>query len=315
VPEEPEPGVEDRTASSPESDAPKATSRRGIVVTTAVLVVAIVTTLSIVLAGGPAIPGAGMTPTAFVISATQTTIAHHTADLVISGSVTASGTTVPLRGTGQADLTAGAFAANVTTSGAGLSLVEHELVIDGHFYLGITSDGQDVSSIVPGKDWIQIPIPATGRTSTLGTGTVDPIDQLQLLARRGNAVRPLGTSVIDGVTVSGFAVTMSKKAMAQNLQKELGSAQLSPAARQAIRTSSSSISAFTMDVWFDASGLMRRMSADVDTSASTANLIMTFDNYGAPVNISAPAPGDVVSYSDFATAVQSEQAKAQAAQK
>jgi hypothetical protein len=289
---------------------PQRRSRRVVVVGSVVLVLALATILGVTLSiGGPAVPGAGMTPTAFVLSATHTTLAHRTADLVITGSVTKSGTSVAIRGTGQADLAAGAMTANLTADGPGESLIERELVTDGHFYMGMTINGTSVSTITGGKHWIELPLPINGSTSSLGSGTVDPFNQLQLLAKRGNTIRPLGTSVIGGVAVVGFAITPSRQTMDQDIQNEIASEHLSAAAQKQLEQGSHLFSSFTMDVWFDASGLLRRMGADIDTtSTSTGKFIMTFDNYGTPVNISPPVPGDVISYSAFATAVQAEEA-------
>jgi len=270
-----------------------------------VLVVAAATSLGVALgSGGPAIPGAGMTPTAFVMSATRTTLTQRTADLVISGSITSGGTTIPVRGSGQADLTAGRYSADIQTESAGRSLTERELVVGGRFYLGITVSGVDASTALTGKHWVQIPVPVGGSSSALGTGTVDPLDQLRLLTKNGNTVRPLGTSVIDGVTVSGYSITPSQKTIDQRIQSEIDSGQLSPAAQQQLRTSSHLISSLAMNVWFDASGLMRRMGVDIGAVGATGTIDMTFENYGTAVTISPPAPGDVISYSDFATALQ-----------
>ena len=252
-----------------------------------------------------------MAPAAFVISATQTTLQHRTADLVFSGSITASGRTVPLEGTGEADLTAGDFVANVTANGPGEALVERELIVDGHFYMGMTVDGTNISTITSGRQWIDMPIPVADTTGSLGTGTVDPLNQLQLLTKHGNTVRPLGTSVIGGATVSGYAITPGRRALDQEIRTQKFTENLSAAEREQLREVAHSFSAFMMDVWFDSSGLMRRMKVNIGTTTASGSVVMTFENYGTPVNVSPPAADDVISYSAFLAAAQSAEASQQ----
>jgi hypothetical protein len=108
---------------------------------------------------------------------------------------------------------------------------EKEVLTDGHFYMGIESGGQDISSILPGKHWVEIPVPVGGGGSS-GTGTSDPIAQLQLLAANGNQVAALGTKVIDGETDSGYAVTITRQNVLNGIQKFNVSSGLDAAAQQ-----------------------------------------------------------------------------------
>jgi len=283
-------------------------SRRTVVVGAVVLVALLAAILGVAATGGgPSVPGAGMTPTAFVMSATQTTLAHRTAQIVITGTVSTSGETVTLRGTGETDLTAGTTTANLTANGAGTSIVEHELAVGGHLYMGLTVDGTDIADIAGGRHWIELPVSMGGSAAaSLGSGAVNPITQLQLLTKRGNTVRPLGTSVIGGVTTSGYAIVPSRHTIDQAIETEIVTGHLSAAEAQQVRQEASSFSSFTIDVWFDASGLMRRMAVDFGTTSTTsADVTMTFENYGTPVIVAPPAPGDVMSFSAFMSAVQS----------
>jgi multisubunit Na+/H+ antiporter MnhC subunit len=311
---EPQEGAETRIPFGTAYDLPIPSAQnraksRGVVGILAAVVIIVAVVVSVALVSrSPAVPGAGIAPAAFVMSATQTTLEHRTADLIISGSVSASGKTVPLEGTGETDLTAGDFVADITASSAGKSLVERELIVDGHFYLGMTENGTNISTILAGKHWIDMPVPIADTTGSLGTGTVDPLNQLQLLTKHGNAVRPLGTSVIAGVTVSGYSITPSRQTIDQGIQSEISSGNLSPAEQEQLRQAARSFTAFTMDVWFDSSGLMQRMKVNIGTSTTSGSVIMTFKDYGTPVNVSPPAPGDVISYSAFMTAVQSAEA-------
>ncbi len=283
-------------------------SRRTLVVGSVVLLALLALIVGVAsTAGGPAVPGAGMTPTAFVISATHTTLAHRTADLAISGSVSTSGETVTLLGTGQTDLTSGSTVADMTAYGPGTSLVERELASGGHLYMGLTVDGTSIAAITGGRHWIELPVSVGGSTAaSLGSGAVDPLTQLQLLTTRGNTVRPLGLSDIEGTTTSGYAIIPSRQTIDQAVQKEIAAAHLSAADAQQVRGEASSFSSFAIDVWFDASGILRRMSVDLHTTAATsAQVVMTFENYGTPVTVSPPALSDVMSYSSFMAALRS----------
>jgi hypothetical protein len=62
----------------------------------------------------------------------------------------------------------------------------------------------------------------------------------------------------------------------------------------------------TVKVWFDAAQLLRRMSAELTLNGMGGSagpvrgtMTMDFSHYGAPVSITAPAPSDVMSYTQF----------------
>jgi hypothetical protein len=291
--------------------SPSATAHRTFAITTVVVFALALAAMAGVgwALRGPSVPGAGMVPAAFVASATRTTLSQRTADIVVTGSVSTTGLTVPLHGTGQTDLTAGTLALRVTASGTGHALLEREHVVDGHSYVDIAENGADVSSLLAGKHWVDMPLAVGAKTGTFGTGPVDPVSQLALLGQKGNAVRPLGASTINGTTASGYAVTPNRQTVERRARAAIASEKLSPAAQALLDQSLKTFAGLTMDVWFDASGLMQRMAMTLDTTTGTAHLIMTFVNYGTPVRISAPPSGQVVSYSTFLAAVQSHQSR------
>ncbi|HEX5266969.1 MAG TPA: hypothetical protein VFW24_09365 [Acidimicrobiales bacterium] len=261
----------------------------------------------IVASGGSTNPGAGIAPAAFVLSASQTTLTERTADLVLAGTVSTAGKGIPLNGTGEAALSnPQQFAATVDFTGPGGTIEQKEVVADGRFFMGIESHGQDISALVPGKHWVEIPIPV-GTGSSLGTGTSDPLAQLHLLAAKGNTVTTLGTKSIRGTTASGYAVTISRQNLLDAEQKYLSSSGIDPGTQQQIAQAAQSLQPLTMDVWFDASKLLRRMSFSLDTTQNgrdvAVNLDMDFVNYGAHVSISTPSADDVVSLNQFEAAV------------
>jgi hypothetical protein len=297
----------------PSAAAPPETGRRrrsgfylGVVGVAVVALVGAVIGLVVSLSG-PTVPGSGMAPTAYVQSATQTTLQQRTADLVISGNVTAAGSTQAITGSGDVNLTENSYQAKVNIG----PLVEQEVIVGGHCYLGVSEDGQNVSTTLSGKPWVDIPIPVEGTSTSLGAGTSDPLAQMKLLPSRGNKVTPLGTKAIDGTTVSGYSVTMSRQRMMAEVQQYLASTGLSSSAQQLTLQAAETYSPPKIDVWFDSSNLLRRMTLTENSGTGAhsvmATVVMDFVNYGAPVAVTAPAPQDVVSYSQFVAAAQAAQ--------
>ena len=77
----------------------------------------------------------------------------------------------------------------------------------GHIYLSLGVHGQSISELTGGPHWIDVPVPEQD-SSRLGTGNVDPLGS-SVLGQQGASVVPLGTSTMEGVTVSGYSVTPS----------------------------------------------------------------------------------------------------------
>jgi len=254
----------------------------------------------------PPLPGAGIVPADFVVSSTQNTLAQRTADITFTGSITKGGTVIPLTGTGQADFVSNSFTGTVSFTSSSESLVERELAVADHFYMGMTIDGHDISQITNGSEWINVPLPQQSGAS-VGFGSVNPLAQLQYLEKKGAKVVAHGSAVIDGDPVSEYSVTPSSNQILANIQSEIASGQLTSAEGQQALQESKELGSFTTDVWFDASGLLRREAAVIGGGSSGVSGIvnMTFENYGTPVTIQAPAPRDVVDYSQFVSDLQS----------
>lgn len=255
-------------------------------------------------------PGTGVAPAAFVVSATKTTLAQRTAGIVVSGDVSAAGHHIPIVGAGQAAFaTPQQFSATVDIdpSEPVRTVTEREIVTQGHFYLAVSGGGQDISTLLPGKEWVEVPTPL-GAGSSVGTGTTDPLAQLRLLAFRGNTVKSLGTRAISGITTSGYSVTASRHAFISAELEYLATSGLSPTEQYQLAQAARSLGLPSVDVWFDSSRLLRRMTYVLTQTqgraTTTVTLTMDFGHYGVPVSISAPTPGDVASYSAFVAAAQ-----------
>jgi hypothetical protein len=63
-----------------------------------------------------------------------------------------------------------------------------------------------------------------------------------------------------------------------------------------------SVSPPTYIVWFDGQGLLRQMGVNwqmTTLDGASTSLVVTFSHYGSPVDITAPAPSDTISYSSL----------------
>jgi len=139
----------------------------------------------------------------------------------------------------------------------------------------------------------------------IGSSTSNILEQLQLLAQRGNSVTSLGNSTINGDTVSGYQVTITSRAMAAASKRVVAqSGAESKAMRSLLR--SFSLNPPTVTVWIGADHLLRReaVQVSVTTAGSTVSgtVQVDFTNYGTPVTVNIPAASDVGSYSDFLNA-------------
>jgi hypothetical protein len=262
-----------------------------------------------VASGGQSTLGGSIAAADFVTAATQTTFAEHTADLIFAGSVSVSGRKIPIVGTGEANLASPQqYSATVQFSTSGNSFVEEEVLVGGHFYMGIESNGQDISSLIRGKHWVEIPTPV-GADSSVGTATNDPLAQMQMLAAKGNIVTRLGEKSIEGVVTTGYAVTISRQNEQNAERRTISSGHLDAAAQRHLSEVAKSFPTPTIDVWFDSSKLLRRMSIRLDSTQNgkrvDVNMDMDYVNYGAPVAISSPLSSDVVPYNRFLAAADS----------
>ena len=126
---------------------------------------------------------------------------------------------------------------------------------------------------------------------------------LRLLAEQGNTVVPLGPSTIDGTVVQGYSVTLN----AATIEAQLAHANLPSWMSSAL--SQINIESVTNNVYVDGSGLLRRYSVSLTESAPSKGTItldesLDFSDYGAPVSVSAPPAGQVVTFEQFLQAAE-----------
>lgn len=230
---------------------------------------------------------------ALVRDGAHATLSHKTADMTISGKITASGQTVAITGTGQTDFSAHAMKAEMHMGVAGHTITMEERLVGGHMYMGMDFAGHTLKQLT-GYDWYELPIPV-GSSSSAGFG--DPSQMLALVEQQGAKVVSLGSMTIDGLQTTGYAVTPSRAAMLAQAKTKL--TYLSASQRALVERTIQNSAPPTMQMWFDsAQHLLRRMNVQMNLSfapgaSGGGNVQFDFSHYGSPVSIPVPAPSDV----------------------
>jgi hypothetical protein len=300
------------TAAYPRSPAPR---RRTGLLNGAVALVAVVAVIAFVAVEGglsskggsySAPPGTDLA--AVVTRSAQKTLAQHSADITVDGTVDVNGDEANLQGSGQADFATGAMAIDVHTSFAGTTLAESEITTSQDLYLQVTVDGQSMARFLGGRHWFEIPLAVSPRENS---ALDNPDWSLQLAEQQGGRVVAMGTQDIGGLNCSEYVVTPTVQAMVAAAQQEWAKLGLSASqtawARQYLENSTPP----TLTVWFDQ---QRQLACQVDVymqlstgvsgapgsgpSTNTVEVLMTFTHYGAPVTITPPAPSDTISFQE-----------------
>lgn len=283
--------------------APSRRRRRVLVRVGATAVVVAGAAVGLVLTiGGSAVPGAGIAPATFVRSAAQATLQQGTAELDLQGQFSSDGISVGMSGSGAVDFAANRSDLTLGFGSGAQSFHEEVITVPGDAYLNFSEAGQGVSTVVPGKDWVEIPV-AVSATSGLGMSTPDPVQQLQTLAQAGNTVRSLGTATLNGETVARYSVTLSEQNVQQSVQRFVATSGLSAAAAQQLEQEAASFSPPTVELWIGSGSILRREVLDLSVNSGATSvsgtLTMDFVHYGAPVTVTPPAADDVVGFAPF----------------
>jgi hypothetical protein len=248
----------------------------------------------VALGGGAKKPG--IAPAAFVTKAAQRTLAQHTADFMLSGTVTVGGQSVAIGGSGQVDFATGATSLNMGGSLTNGSRTVSEVLVGGNLYMNLSSNGQSLAAVTGGRHWIEVPLGQSG-----ATGNDSLAASLSLLSQSGAKVTSLGSSSIGGRTCSGYAVTPSRHAMLAAAQQEYAKLGLPAADINSVLQVLQAMQPPTITVWFDPSRQVAcqesvYMPFGAPTAASSASVRVnaTFTHYGVPVKITAPAASDTI---------------------
>jgi len=243
-------------------------------------------------------------PRQIVLDAAVFAEQQHTADVTMSLSSAGLPNDSQLSGTGtgKANFDTGAMSASYSYSGLpnveGLDL--KMLYVGDTLYMDVEQSGQDISALLPGKHWIEESISQSAQESS-GASLGNPTAMLNALAANGNTVMPIGSSTINGISVSGYKVTVNKAAA----QQRINSSNLPSVVKQGAE-SFLAAGNIRIDVWVNGNDLVRMGFAMNFPSVPDATITMNedFSNYGVPVSITAPNPSLVVTLQQFLSAAQ-----------
>lgn len=185
---------------------------------------------------------------------------------------------------------------------AAMRMVMDPLKLDGRSIPGATAKTQlvQVGNVLymrsaalskrAGKPWVKIPASGLGKggqnldTLAQNRDQMDPAGQTRMFTAATNA-RQVGKEQIDGVQTTHYTGSMTP---AEAIAK------LDPADRKnrqkALRTLGAKTLAF--DLWVDAQQLPRKMVVRID-GTNPVTTTMLYRDYGKPVAIAAPPPGQV----------------------
>jgi hypothetical protein len=294
----------DATGVESSSALPKLpTSRRTKRMTMIGAAVAIVVVVSFVVIGGSG-PGS-KDAAAQVMLGARRTLAKNTVKMTIRGSFSGNGQTIPITGSGVANLSSNTESVSLSFN-ANYTAVQETVLRNGTAtYERIVENGHNlVSRVLPGRQWIQGPVDKSA-AGGLGVTSSNILGQLQVFAQQGNSVVPLGPSTINGENVAGYQVTISQKSIdAAYKRVEAQGGATAEAVKSFLQNGS--IGTPVIKLWLGTNHLL--VSEEVQLSLSTggtsvnADMTVDFSNYGLPVSISVPASTVVTTLSKFETA-------------
>lgn len=238
-------------------------------------------------ASSPA-PDAGASARTAVTDALTASMGESTVQLTFSASVSASGMTADLTGTGAANLATKAASMHVSGTVAGQRESVALEVVDGTVYLQIPQ----IAGLAPGKTWLSLrPGGSTTFGSTIGgLGTFgDPGALLPLLRKSGAVVTTLGASTLNGTAVEGYRVTMDAAAVGAAASAAGLPSGLGQSVRQLVVTV------------YVAGHLLQALDV-AETGKASITASVDFHGYGQPVTVQPPAPTTVAPFSQIAGA-------------
>ena len=148
-----------------------------------------------------------------------------------------------------------------------------------------------LTDVLPGnKPWVKVDLAAAAKSLGVDLGSfqaADPKQGLQQLLASSDA-KKVGTDTIDGVETTHYRAVVDVA----------NAAKLPPAQRRALRQFLKGMNGHApVDVWVDGDGHVRRETTNFNygtglQQAQTA-VTMNFSDFGAPVDVTVPAAGDV----------------------
>lgn len=216
--------------------------------------------------------------------------ALNTESATLNATGTTDGNSINLSGSMQVQRKPLFVSADFTSVSSGGQTVPggmREIITPSAVYMKIS----ELSSMM-GKPWVELPFSALSGTKAADLGELleqaqnaDPASQAQFLIG-ANGVKRVGTSVIDGVSVTEYT---GKISIAEALSRFSSSlrAQLEPQIKQGGLTDA------TFTVWIDGQNQVRKMVMSETGSSMTLDMTMTMTDINQPVNTALPSSSEV----------------------
>jgi hypothetical protein len=207
------------------------------------------------------------------------------AHMTITASMEGDGLTLDVNAEGVEDFASGEMAMTMMLMGVDIEM----RVVDGFLYQRLPAMARP-----PGIDteWIGVPTPAQQAGLS-----ADPMSSLQGgaamldgLRGMGNDITELGRDEIDGVEVTGYAVTIDLTRAIENIPEGAGrdDAEIGLDAMRAMGMDS-----WPMKIWLDGDGLPVRMQVDLELPVGTMAMQIDYSDFGTDEPIEAPPAEDV----------------------
>jgi hypothetical protein len=236
---------------------------------------------AVVASGSFVIVGRHSDANAAVVAAVNSAMADQSADISLTGSGSAAGSSFSITGSGSIDFTQNAVQVSIDVAD-GAQHVSEQVVYDNKvIYVNL---GSAVGQVLPGKSWVSLSLSqlsSTSGVSSLGSGDnlgSDPAAALQTLRQEGNAATDLGPSTIDGASVEGYSVHITNPDL-------------------------------DYKVYVNGAGQLVRLTNDVHATAAGQSVheadTVDFSNYGAPVSVTPPPAVQVAPFQSFLNAAMS----------
>jgi hypothetical protein len=240
--------------------------------------------------------GGGQNASAAVALAVNDSLGTRTADWTMQMTGHVAGQTFTMNANGASDFTTNQTNMSMVISDAGQHIVESGVYDGQTVFINL---GDLIGRFEPGKTWVSVDMGhlSTGKGALPGGGGGDPTAVLRVLGAQGNTVTPLGSSVLNGASVQGYAVHMTQAALDNAIAEE----HLPSWMKGAISLLQSPD--VTYEVYINGANRLDRLSSTIQATVAGQKLVETvqqdFSNYGAPVHIIDPPPDQVVSFDQF----------------
>jgi YD repeat-containing protein len=245
-----------------------------------------------------AVKGPGPDPNGALESAVAHSVGAKTADVALSVSVGAAGVHESIDGNGTTNFVTDATNMTMTYDAQGQTIVERA-IIDGP--TGYFNVGPIVGEVAPGKSWLSENVNSgstSGPNGIAGGGLFsDPNAMVEVLRTTGTTVTMLGSSVVDGVPVQGYAIQLSPA----GISKVLRSSQVPASARADLSHVHVDRLDYVVDI--DGANYLKEVRVTGGLGAggfqATVTSAVHFSDYGIPVHVSPPPADEVIPLQQF----------------